>query len=103
MERMKIIDLATAIFSWDNRVNYDVMIFQNVNIKLNPRFIATIHTIHYPAVLIWRFFFLRRGLNVFTARVRKSMIFLICTWIVKMQFFVVEKSFNGDETKYAMF
>ena len=47
MEHMKIGDSATAIFPWDIRMNYEVMIFQNVNIKLNPRFIGTIHTIHY--------------------------------------------------------
>ena len=48
MERMKIDDSATAVFPWDIHMNYDVIIFQNVNIKLNPCFIATIHTIHLP-------------------------------------------------------
>ena len=73
MERMKISDSATAIFPWDNRVNYDVMIFQNVNIKLNPRFIATIHTIHYPDMAI---LFSKTGVKCFyCARAKVNYIF----------------------------
>ena len=74
MERMKIGDSAAAIFPWDIRINYDVMIFQNVNIKLDPRFfIATIHTIHYPDMAI---FFSKTGVKCFyCARAKVNYIF----------------------------
>ena len=60
-----------------------------------------IHTIYYPDTAILLF---KTGVFfVFIARMQKSIIFLIRIWILVMQFSVVVKYFNGDETKYAMF
>ena len=73
MERDKIGDSATAISPWDIRMNYDVMIFQNVNIKPNPRFIAAIQTIYYPDTAILLF---KTGVQCFyCARAKVNYIF----------------------------